>query len=154
VKYNQKMKRVLAVATGGGHWSELVLLHSALSCGEVKYVTTIDGLPQQEGFEDYEIITDANKHKKIATMCSVFQLLMIFIKYRPNTVITTGAAAGVVAVVLGKIFRTKNIWLESVANTEGLSLSAKLAKPFVDIMLTQHEHLADGKELIYRGSII
>lgn len=147
------MKKILAVATGGGHWNELVLLNAAFSNGHVKYVTTIDGLPQAEGFNEFSIIVDSNKNKKIATLLSAFQLMIIFIKFRPDVVITTGAAAGVVAIFLGRLFRAKNIWVESIANTEQLSLSGKLVKSHVDIMLTQYEHLADGDKLQYQGKI-
>nr|WP_274620713.1 hypothetical protein [Colwellia maritima] len=147
------MKKILAVATGGGHWSELVLLKPILSRGYVKYVTTIDGLPQQEGFTDFKIVVDANKNKKLATIYSFFQFFIIFIKFRPDVVITTGAALGVIAVFVGKFFGTKNIWLESIANTERLSLSGEIAKPFVHLLLTQYEYLADNKELIYQGKI-
>jgi UDP-N-acetylglucosamine:LPS N-acetylglucosamine transferase len=147
------MKKILAVATGGGHWNELVLLSAAFREGQVKYVTTIDGLPQIEGFDDFAIIVDGNKNKKLTTLISVFQLLNIFIKFKPDVVITTGAAAGVVAVFLGKIFRSKTIWVESIANTEQLSLSGNLVKSHVNIMLTQYKHLADGDKLQYQGKI-
>ena len=147
------MKKILAVATGGGHWSELVLLSSAFKGGHVKYVTTINGLPQAEGFDDFTIIIDGNKNKKLSILFSAVQLFIVFVKFRPDVVVTTGAAAGVVAIFLGKLFRTKNFWVESIANTEQLSLSGKLVKPYVDIMLTPYEHLADGDKLQYQGKI-
>ena len=52
---------------------------------------------------------------------------MIYIKFRPNLVISTGAAPGVIGVVLGRLFLAKTIWVDSIANAEELSLGGKIS---------------------------
>ena len=147
------MKKILAVASGGGHWKELMLLKSSFEQGSVKYVTTIDGLPQEENFSNFNIVIDANKTKKLALIFSFFQIFMVYIKFRPDVIVTTGAASGVAAILFGKIFKAKTIWIDSIANADKLSLSGNLAKSMADIVLTQWEHLADGKKVLYHGAV-
>lgn len=145
--------KILAVASGGGHWQELMLLKNAFGNETVKYVTTLDGLPQDEGIDNFEIIIESNKTKKLALLGSFFQMLKIYLAFRPDMVITTGASSGVFAIVFGKICRVKTIWIDSIANGDKLSLSGEIAQKFSDITLTQWQELADGEKVIYRGAV-
>jgi UDP-N-acetylglucosamine:LPS N-acetylglucosamine transferase len=147
------MKRILAVASGGGHWSELMLIREAFEGGNVKYVTTIDGLPQEQGFTDFNIVCDANETTKIAMVITLFQLLKVISTYNPHKVIATGAYVGAIAIFIGKLFRAKTIWVESIANTNKLSLSGKFAKPFCDTFVVQWPNLCDGKS-VFHGQVI
>jgi UDP-N-acetylglucosamine:LPS N-acetylglucosamine transferase len=150
------MQKILAVASGGGHWKELMLLKDGFDfkgSSHVKYITTISGLPQEESIHDFEIIKDSNKTQKLALIISFFQIFVIYLKYRPNIVISTGAAAGIVSIIIGKICGAKTIWVDSIANADKLSLSGDIAKWTADIVLTQWEHLADGKDIQFHGSV-
>ena len=72
------------------------------------------------------------------------QLLFIVLKFRPSTIVTTGAAPGVFAVRLGKLLGARTVWIDSIANSEELSLSGRLVRRHVDLCLTQWPHLADA----------
>jgi UDP-N-acetylglucosamine:LPS N-acetylglucosamine transferase len=147
-----KTKKILAVASAGGHWKELVLLKSAFEGCSTTYVTTLNGLPEQSGIEKYYVVRDSNQNEKLAVIYSLFQLLLIFIKIRPDLVITTGASPGVLALALGRLFFSKTIWIDSIANTEQLSLGGDLSKHFAHLTITQWEHLEKNK-IIYKGSV-
>ena len=83
---------------------------------------------------------------------SFVQLLFIFLKFRPDVIITTGAAPGLLAILLGKLFFKKTIWIDSIANAENLSLCGKLSKGLANITLTQWESLATDK-VNFKGSV-
>jgi hypothetical protein len=55
------------------------------------------------------------------------RLTWIIICPRPDVVITTGAASGYFAVRIGKFFGARTLFLDSIANAERLSLSARMA---------------------------
>jgi UDP-N-acetylglucosamine:LPS N-acetylglucosamine transferase len=151
------MIKVLAVASGGGHWKELMLLKDGFDfkdVSQVKYVTTISGLPEEEKIKDFDIIQDSNKTRKAALLISFFQMLSVYLKYRPDVVISTGAAAGIIAVFIGKVFRARTIWIDSIANGDKLSLSGEIAKWTADTVLTQWVHIADGKKVKFHGSVL
>jgi len=146
------MTKVLAIASGGGHWKQLMLLSPAFENTEVKYVTTLAGLPQQNNISNYAIVQDSNKNEKFKLLITLIQMFWVFIVFRPKVIITTGAAPGLLGLLLGKIFFRKTIWVDSIANAEELSLCGKISKKIADIVLTQWEPLAtDNVE--YRGSV-
>ncbi|NRB81594.1 MAG: hypothetical protein HRU38_23525 [Saccharospirillaceae bacterium] len=147
------MKKVLAIASGGGHWKQLMLLKPAFEGHDVKYVTTINGLPEQNDIKNFVIVRDSNKNEKFQVLYSLIQIIILFIRFRPNVVITTGAAPGLLGLILGKIFFKKTIWVDSVANAEQLSLCGKLSVKFADVVLTQWEPLAKDS-VKYKGSVL
>lgn len=146
------MKKVLAVASGGGHWRQLMLLKPAFEQFNVKYITTINGLPEQDNIKNYYIVKDSNKNEKLAAIYSFIQLFYIFCKFRPDVIVTTGAAPGLLMIILGKIFFRKTIWIDSIANAEELSLCGKLSKSISNITLTQWTSLVKGK-VQFKGSV-
>jgi hypothetical protein len=50
-------------------------------------------------------------------------VFLITYQFKPNIILTTGAAPGVLAVIVGKLRGPKNIWVDSIANVERLALS-------------------------------
>ena len=64
------------------------------------------------------------------------------LRFRPDAVITTGAAPGYVALRLAKLRGCRTVWLDSIANAEESSMSGRLAQPYADLWLTQWEDLA------------
>ena len=62
-------------------------------------------------------------------------------------VITTGASVGFFAILVGKLFRAKTIWVDSIANSESVSLSAQKAARHTDLFLTQWPHLAENNDV-------
>lgn len=158
-----KVPRVLAVASGGGHWVQLMRLIPAWDGCDITYVTTNLGFRADvvtiaanrgQPKPSYHVVTDANRWNKLRLLQSLAQITLILLKIRPDVVITTGAAPGYFAVRIGKIIGSKTIWIESIANAEELSLAGQKAGTHCDLWLTQWEHLAspDGPE--YKGSVI
>lgn len=147
------MKRILAVASGGGHFVQLMRLKPAFDGCEVHYVTTNSGYSVGvDGF--FHVVTDANAGQKMKLFLSFLQMGKIFLSIRPDAVISTGAAPGLVAIFLGKLFGAKTLWLDSIANSEELSKSGKLARRLADVWLTQWEHLAQSDGPQYWGGVL
>ena len=85
----------------------------------------------------------------------MFQIAWILLKEKPRIILSTGAAPGYFALVLGKrLLRTKNVWVDSIANIESLSLSGQKVGLFADLWLTQWPHLAKEKGPQYKGAVI
>lgn len=147
-------RRILAVASGGGHWLQLMRLRPALEGHKVTYVTTIAGLDAQFGASPCVVIKDASRHEPLHAVRMVFQLAAVIIRVRPQVVISTGAAPGLAALALGKLIGARTIWLDSIANAEKLSMSGELAKRVADLWLTQWPHLATPNGPEFRGAVL
>ena len=67
---------------------------------------------------------------------------------------TTGAAPGFVAIVLAKLLcGSRTVWIDTVAYTEGMSLSGRLAA-LRHAWLVQWPHLAKPGGPDYWGSVL
>lgn len=146
-------KKVLAVASGGGHWVQLLRLRPAFEGCQIEYVSTNAGY-QSDVQGVLHVVTDANMWQKMKLIKMFMQVAWIVISYRPDMIITTGAAPGFAAIMFGKLLGAKTIWLDSIANSEELSTSGQKAKRFADVWLTQWPHLADEQGPKCWGSVL
>ncbi|HLN53773.1 MAG TPA: glycosyltransferase [Lentimicrobium sp.] len=145
--------KILAVASAGGHWIQLLRLRKAFEGAEIIYVSTHKASHMSENKDKYYSIIDANRWNKLKLIQMAYQVKTIIDKEKPDYIISTGAAPGLAAILWGRLRGSKTIWIDSIANVERISLSGRLIKPFSDLHITQWPHLAKGKT-IYKGTVI
>ncbi len=147
-------KRILAIASGGGHWQQLMLLRPAFEGQEVHFMTTLPGLPEQFGAHPHAIVHDCNRDQKLAIARCSAQLAAAIFRLRPHVVISTGALPGVIALALGRAMGARTIWVDSVANAEEMSMSGKLARRVAHLWMSQWEHVAREAGAEYAGAVL
>ncbi len=155
--------RVLAIASAGGHWVQLMRLRRAWEGLEVTYVTTdpdIAPVLRAQAFAAGEpepgvyVVQEGNRWQKRKLIVQLIQLAWIMIRLRPDRVITTGAAPGYFALRLGKMLGARTVWIDSMANAEELSLSGRKVGRYADLWLTQWPHLAREGGPKYLGAVL
>jgi len=149
-----KKQRVLAVASGGGHWIELLRLLPSLDGCDVAFATTNRGLQRDVAGARFYVITDATRWSRLGIVLVAIRLAHVLVRERPNVIISTGAAPGYVAVRLGALLGIKTIWVDSIANVDELSLSGQLAGRHVSLWLTQWPHLSKPGGPFFSGSVL
>lgn len=147
-------KRLLAIASAGGHWAELVRLRPLLDEYRVTYVTTNRGYRADVGDQPFRTVTEASRWDRLKLLRSALQVLWLLVRLRPGVVVTTGAAPGWFALYLGKKLGAKTIWIDSLANGEELSMSGRRASKHADLWLTQWPELAAEGGPEYAGSVL
>lgn len=149
------MTRVLAICSGGGHWVEMRRIMPAFDGLKVSYASVYPEYAEEIPGERYYVFQDFSRFRKIASIKAGFQLLKIVLTVRPDVVITTGSAPALLALTLSKtLLQSKTIWIDSIANCDGLSTSGSLAKYVADVWLTQWEHLATDKGPAWWGAVL
>jgi len=146
--------RILAVASGGGHWKQLLRLVPLFDEADTCYVTVDPGQRTAVPNARFRTVTDASRWTKLRLLRVAWQALAIVVRERPDVVVTTGAAPGLLAIAWGKLLGARTIWIDSMANVARVSLSGRLARPFADLRLTQWPHLAAEPHLRYFGSVL
>jgi len=144
--------RVLAVASGGGHWVQLRRALPAFADMAVVCVT-VDPAYGREIEHPVRVVRDATRWDRWGVFVLAGQVLRILWRERPDLVVTTGAAPGLWAVLLGRLLGARTIWLDSVANVEELSMSGRIAGRFVHLWLTQWPELAREGGPEYAGAV-
>lgn len=146
--------KVIAVASGGGHWVQLLRLMPAFANCDVSFVSVRKSYGSQVPQHRFYLINDATRWNKLGLIQMALKLAWIFAKERPRIVISTGAAPGYVALRLGRLMRARTIWVDSIANIEQLSLSGQKAGPHAHLWLTQWPHLAKCEGPHFKGAVL
>jgi UDP-N-acetylglucosamine:LPS N-acetylglucosamine transferase len=150
-----KRTRLLAISSGGGHWTELARLSAAFEDHDILYASTAKNLRAPSGTREVSEIRDASRSDPLRLVGLLWDVVSLLISFRPRLIVTTGAAPGLLAIVAGRLMGCRSVWIDSVANAETLSLSGRLTSRWANVRLTQWPHLASERHGIrYIGSVL
>ena len=88
------------------------------------------------------IVNDATRWDRVGSLRLALRILWILVRERPQVVVSTGAAPGCFAIILGRLMGARTIWLDSIANIEQMSMSGVMVRRYSQLWLTQWPHLA------------
>ena len=86
--------KILAVASRGGHWIQLLRLRPAFSGIDIVYVTTDPEYKTMVEGAPFRAVTEATRKSKLRLMWLFTQLVWIIVRERPTSIVSTGAAPG------------------------------------------------------------
>jgi hypothetical protein len=154
MKKPKKNGKILAVSSGGGHWVQLRRMAPAFAGFEAVYVTVQPDYRLEVPDSRFYCVHDATRWNKVALFFLALRIAWIVAKERPEVVISTGAAPGYFAVLFGRWFRARTVWIDSMANIEKMSMSGSHVGRHADLWLTQWPHLAKAGGPQYGGSVL
>lgn len=151
------MKKIMAVSSGGGHWSQMQLIAEAFAETDIiTYVTTDINMAVPDALKKHvHRVSDADITQKTTLIKVSLQTLWLLLKHRPDIVISTGAAPGFFAIFWAKvILRRHTIWVDSIANFSDPSLCGAKIKKYCDKYYCQWPELAKQRNEEYAGHLI
>jgi UDP-N-acetylglucosamine:LPS N-acetylglucosamine transferase len=145
--------KLLAVASIGGHWIQLLHIVSPLNTElEIIYLSTHPKCADMVKNHKFYTIIDFSRWDFYKLFPAFLQAFKIIWKEKPKMVITTGAAPGMIVLFVAKLFGKKTVWIDSIANVAQISFSGKIASKFATETYTQWESLATSK-ILYAGNV-
>ncbi len=147
-------RRVLAIASGGGHWVQLLRLRPAFDADNVTFVTVDRAYASDVPGRRFRVVSDATRWSKLRLVLLAVQVAWIIVRERPDAIISTGAAPGYFAIRIGKWIGARTAWIDSIANVEVLSKAGQLAGRHADLWLTQWPHLARPEGPYFQGGTL
>ncbi len=145
--------RLAAVASAGGHLIQLRRLEPLLEVYETRLFIAAGHAAASE-HDDHVVIPDFSRSNAWVAPKVMYQLLRAFLRRRPDVVLTTGAAPGLMAVVIGRFLGARTIWIDSIANAERLSGSGRAAKFLAHHCLTQWPKVAEREGVGWIGNVL
>lgn len=151
------MKKICFIASSGGHFEQLMML-KPLMCKYDSFIVTekTEYCIQKDDIKVF-YLKQVNRHEKTCMLKMILNSLksfLIFIKKRPDIVISTGALAAVPMCLIAKLFRKKLIFIESFAKVNSPTLTGKLLYKFADQFYVQWKEMLDiYPNAIYKGGI-
>ena len=135
-----RRRRVVAIASSGGHWMQLRRMASAFPEDTI-WVSTNPAHASEVREGRYRRVPDANRWNKPALAWSALRIALLVVMTRPTHLVTTGAAPGWFALVFARFIGARTLWVDSIANAEELSLSGSQARRWATEVWTQWPEL-------------
>lgn len=146
-------KKVLAVASIGGHWIQLLRIAKPLEEHyDIVYVSTHPKCAAMVKGHRFHRIMDFSRWDAWKILPTGLNAMWLVLRERPKAIISTGAAPGLIMLIAGKICGIKTIWIDSIANTEHPSACGRIAAKFTRNCYTQWPYESD-ENFKYAGNI-
>ena len=139
-----KDKKILYISSTGGHLSELLQLKKLFQKYNYYIVTENTKSSQflQNEYQEKVAYLAYGTKKNLFTYFFIFlyniiKSFIIFLKQRPDIIITTGTHTAVPMCYIAKIFRKKVIFIETFANRNTKTVAGKLVYTIADVFVVQ-----------------
>lgn len=134
--------KILLVCSTGGHFRSMHELQLFWKTHERIWVTfhsstTKSALDAEKVYWAWSP-TNRNLPNLVRNFLLAWQVLY---RERPQLVISTGAGVAVPFLILAKILGSQTVFIESITRVKQLSLSARLALPFLDALYVRWSEL-------------
>lgn len=146
--------RLLAIASGGGHWVQLQRLRPAFAAYDTAYVSMFDSYAQLVAPARYYTVPDASRFDLRAFAPVFAKAIKILAKERPKAIVTTGSAPMLAFILLGRMMGARTLWVDSIANSERMSSSGRLARKLAHKVISQWPEVAKAEGVEHWGAVI
>lgn len=154
------MKKVMLISSLGGHLEQLLNLNEVIKKYDPHIVTeknsSTEKLQQKYGRLNYlPYISRKNLLVFFLNYLKCFYISgSLFLKIKPDVVITTGAGCVIPMCLLAKLFGKQLIFIETFSRIDSKTMTGKLCYYFADVFIVQWEGLKKNyPKAIFLGSI-
>lgn len=145
------MKKVLFISSTGGHLSELMRLEPLFKDYEYTIITEKGATTEylQDEYNGRVYYVPYSTRSKIFSYFFKYTFVIVksiflFIKIRPDVIVSTGTHTAVPICYFSKIFGKKIIYIETYANITRKTITGKILYPISDLFIV---HWKSMKEL-------
>ena len=142
-------KKVMFISSTGGHLNEMLMLKSMFK--KYPFMLVTENTPSNKSLQTKYgkrnvkyLIYGTRKHiitYPFKLFINCFKSLYFYLKFRPKYIVTTGAHTAGPMCSIGKIFRSKIIYIETFANSETKTVTGNLIYKFADLFIVQWESM-------------
>ncbi len=151
------MKKVCFASSTGGHFEQLMMLKPLMGKYDSFILTEKATYEYRNLNEKIYYLPQINRREKkfpFLMIVITFKSLVIFMKEKPDVVISTGVLSTIPMCLLCKLFKKKLIYIESFAKVTSPTLSGKLLYKYADRFYVQWESMLKVyPNAIYLGGI-
>lgn len=145
--------KIALICSSGGHLIELMTLRKVLKKYKKFWITFKSPITKTTLKGEKFYLVDDPRRNILKFIPLFFESLKLFLKEKPDVVITTGAGVVIPFCLVAKLFGKKLIFIESFARIKTPSITGKVLYPFSDLFLIQWKKNLEfyGKRAIYVG---
>lgn len=154
-----KKKKVMMISSIGGHLTQLLQLEPVFTQYDYRIVTEKSPitLEMKKKYPMSYLMYGARNYPVRYIFKFSFNIIksfILFFKYRPDIVITTGTHTAVPMCYIAKLFRKKVVFIESFSKSTSANLSGRMVYPIADLFVVQWESMLEVyPKAVYGGTI-
>lgn len=152
------MKKICLISSSGGHFEQLLMLRKLSEKNKIFIVTEKTKYNVKDKKINYFILQANRKEPTFIfkIIAIFFKSTYIFLKEKPDIIISTGVLSTIPMLIVGHIFRKKVIYIESFAKIKSPTMTGRLVynKRIADRFYVQWESMKEFfPDAIYKGGI-
>lgn len=146
--------KVALVCSHGGHLTEMMAIAGAFDDHDSVYVTYDSSRTEGLEFDPYTLENIGTSPIRMAL--AFVAMARIFWSERPDVIVSTGSEIAIPAFVVGKLFGTRTVFVESWCRVRTPSKTGRIVYPLADLFLVQWPPLLQeyGSKAKYEGAIL
>lgn len=153
----KKKLKVCFAASSGGHLEQLLMLKPLMEKYDSFVVTEKTFYKVPVKGEKMYYVRQVNRKEKtflFSMLLNAWEEFLIFLKEKPDVIITTGVLAIIPMCLMAKVFGKKLIYIESFAKVTSATETGKLLYKFADQFYVQWKQMLEiYPKAIYMGGI-
>lgn len=152
-------KKLLLISSIGGHLTQLLQLEPLFKEYDYHIVTekSVFTAKLKEKYPVSFLVYGARNYPVryiFKFSYNILKSLVIFLREKPDIVITTGVHTSVPMCYIAKLFGKKVVFIESFAKSSSPTLSGKMVYPIADLFIVQWESMKEFyPNAVYGGAI-
>lgn len=150
-------KKICFAASSGGHFEQILMLKPLMEKYDSFLMTEKTLYKAEVKGEKMYFLRQVNRKEwqfPFEMIANLFKSISIFVKERPDVIITTGVLAMIPMCLLVKMFKGKLIYIESFAKVTSPTVTGKLMYKFADQFYVQWPQMKKiYPKAIYLGGI-
>ena len=153
-----KNKKICLISSSGGHFEQLLMLRKLSGKNDIFIVTEKTKYNKNDKKINH-FVKQVNRKELLfipKMFCIFIKSLYIFIKEKPDVVISTGVLAAIPMIFIGHLFKKKIIYIESFAKISSPTMTGELIykKKWANQFYVQWESMLEYyPNAIFKGGI-
>lgn len=151
------MKKICFIASSGGHFEQLMMLKPLMNKYDSFIVMEKTHYFAIKDNKRVYYLKQVNRNENgfiLKMVANSIESIKIFLKEKPDVVISTGVLATIPMCIISKVFRKRLVFIESFAKINSPTLTGKLLYKFADQFYVQWEEMLEiYPNAIYKGGI-
>lgn len=151
-----KKLKILFVSSSGGHWQQLKILSEHKFKKETKSILVTEKTKIKDNDADYYLFQTDSKDKLMFLKMTINSIKSFFIwmKFRPDIIITTGTLVAYPFYLMKILFKKKFIYIETFGRANMPTLAGKKMEKHSDLFIVQWETQTNHyRKAIYGGTL-
>ena len=152
---NPSTERILLVACPGGHLLQMMALKPAWEDLECRWVTLEAADTKFLLDPENRVFAHGPTARNVPNLFRNLRLAWKIVRrYKPDVILSTGAALAVPFFVVGRVLGVRLVYVESFTRVERPALTGRLVYPLTDAFFVQWPTSSRRRRAIYAGSVV